>query len=345
MTNSNTENKRILVIRLSALGDVAMTLPVVYSLARQYPCLQVTMLTTPFFARLFINRPENLEVLAVDLKKNYHGTSGLFRLMKRLAGMRFDYVADLHNVLRSWMIGTMFRLKGIKVRMVDKGRKERMQLLHGDKSLQTRSYIQRYADTFESLGFPVSLDFRSLFDNQEVSVPLEVESNPIGIAPFARYTNKTYPLEKVSELVRLLTEKGFSVYLFGGGKKEQEQLERIERLIPNAHSLAGKYTIEDELRIMSKMQVMVSMDSANHHLASLAGTPVLSIWGSTTPACGFMGYAQKESNALFARLDCQPCTIAGSETCKKGGSLDCMNQLSPDIIVKHIKLMCNQEAL
>ncbi len=341
MTNNKNTNKRILVIRLSALGDVAMTLPVVYSLAKQYPALHVTMLTTPFFARLFINRPENLEIMAVDLKKDYHGASGLFRLLKRLAGMKFDYVADLHNVLRSWMIDTMFRLKGISVKMVDKGRKERMQLLHNDKSLQTKSYIQRYVDTFESLGLPVALDFHSLFEGIDISTPCEIKEHAIGIAPFARYMNKTYPLDKITELVRLMTGKGFTVYLFGGGKKEQELLENIEKQIPDTHSLAGKYPIEDELRIMSKMQVMVSMDSANQHLASLAGTPVISIWGSTTPACGFMGYRQNPDNALYLGLDCQPCTIAGSEKCPKD-NLNCMNELSPEVVANKIMSIIKQ---
>lgn len=329
-------NKRMLVIRFSALGDVAMTLPVVYSLAKQYPNLRITMLTTPFFARLFINKPENIEVMVVDLKSAYHGSKGLFRLIAFLSKKHFDYVADLHNVLRSWIIGNMFRMKGCRVKMVNKGRKERIKLLHANKSITTRSYILRYQDTFERLGFPVTLSFHSLFDGIEVFSPFSIAEKSVGIAPFARYTNKTYPLENICKLVRILSKKGFSVYLFGGGKHEQEILEQIEKENQNVYSLAGKYAIEDELRIISKMKVMVSMDSANHHLASLVGTPVVSIWGSTTPACGFMAYGQDIGNALCQNLDCQPCCIAGSEKCINTEKMKCMYKLSPEHIASRI---------
>ncbi len=330
------KNKRILVIRFSALGDVAMTLPVVYSLAKQYPELSITMLTTPFFARLFINKPANVEVIGVDLKKQYRGGKGLFRLIAFLSKKHFDCVADLHNVLRSWIISNVFRMKGCRVKMVDKGRKERIKLLHANKSITTRSYILRYQDTFEKLGFPVTLSFQSLFDGMNVSSPICIAERSVGIAPFARYTNKTYPLENVRKLVGTLTEKGFSIYLFGGGKHEQKILEKIEKEYQNVYSLAGKYAIEDELRIMSKMKVMVSMDSANHHLASLVGTPVVSIWGSTTPACGFMAYGQDVGNALYQNLNCQPCTIAGSEKCINTEKMKCMYKLSPEHIASRI---------
>ncbi len=326
---------RLLVIRFSALGDVAMTLPVIYSLARQYPHLKVTLLTTPFFARLFINVPENLEVVAVDLKKDYRGVRGLFRLLRLVAGMRFDFVADLHNVLRSWLIDCLMGLKGCRVRMVNKGRGERVCLLYGRRKAVARNYVMRYGDTFAALGFPVKLSFKSLFDKAEKIAPFDVPEKAVGIAPFARYANKTYPFEQTKEVVRLLSRHGFPVFLFGGGEKERALLEKLEAAFPNVRSLAGIFSIEDELRIMSCLRVMLSMDSANQHLASLVGVPVVSVWGSTTPACGFMAYGQSEENALCLNLDCQPCTIAGSKTCRKG-HFGCMHNLSPEVAVERV---------
>ncbi len=112
----------MLIIRFSALGDVAMTVPAIYSLATRYPDLNIDVVTRPFFARLFINAPDNVNVIGVDFNKDYKGVGGTLRLLRRLGKLRPDYVADLHNVLRSWIIDRYFRLRGVKVVMVDKMR-------------------------------------------------------------------------------------------------------------------------------------------------------------------------------------------------------------------------------
>jgi ADP-heptose:LPS heptosyltransferase len=93
--------------------------------------------------------------------------------------------------------------------------------------------------------------------------------------------------------------------------------------------------MSEELILMSHLDVMLSMDSANMHLASLAGTRVVSLWGGTTPACGFLGYGQNSHDALSAGLSCQPCSIAGSDRCPLG-HMQCVSALTPEIIVNHI---------
>lgn len=155
--NRHTDHakKRILVVRFSALGDVAMTLPVVYSLARQYPDVEIDFVTTPFFARLFLNPPANLTLRPVDLKKDYHGVKGTLRLLRYLSSLRPDYVADLHNVFRSWIIDRWFQLKGLKVVMVDKMRGARKAAI-SQKAPQP-SFFSRYTDVFAKLGFPVDV--------------------------------------------------------------------------------------------------------------------------------------------------------------------------------------------
>ncbi len=328
------KDENMLIVRLSALGDVAMTIPVVYSLARQYPDLRLTVLTSPFFARLFIGAPKNITLLTADTKGEHKGVTGMLRLIKMLSQQGFTSVADLHNVLRSWTIGAFFRLKGVPVAMVDKGRKERRRLLSHTQTTPSRSYILRYADVFGKLGYPVDVNFRSLFDGvHSPETPVEVAENSIGIAPFARYYNKTYPLPLMKQVAEELTRRGLKVFLFGGRGREKETLDSWERDIPGCVSVAGKYPIEQELAIMSRLDAVISMDSANQHLASLAGTRVVSIWGSTTPACGFTGYGQKEEDALCLNLECQPCTIAGAPRCRLG-SLKCMKSLTVDMIVE-----------
>lgn len=332
--------KHLLVIRLSALGDVAMTLPVIYSVAQAHPDCHFTVATRPFFARMFINRPSNVSLFEVDYKQTYKGLSGTFKLLRQLASLKIDAVADLHNVSRSWTIDGFFKLRGIPVAIVNKERMARQQLLKKNSSApKQKNYVLRYVEVFQKLGFSFSLNFKSIFESASPILPEFIKENEckkVGIAPFARYTNKTYPIEKMQEVVaRLSEDKAYEIYLFGG-KNEASILKKWEK--PNVHVLAGQFKIEDELTIMSALDVMVSMDSANMHLASLAGTKVLSMWGSTTPACGFMGYGQDEENALCLNLPCQPCTIAGSEKCQLG-HLQCLHQISPTLIVQKIKQM------
>ena len=100
---------------------------------------------------------------------------------------------------------------------------------------------------------------------------------------------------------------------------------------PNVESVAGKYTLGEELELMRGLRVMVTMDSANMHLASLVGTRVVSIWGATHPDAGFMGYGQSQNDCMQRDLPCRPCSIYGKKKCKFG-DYRCM-AITPEEIV------------
>lgn len=323
----------MLIIRLSALGDVAMTLPAIYSLAEQYPSLDIHVLTRPFFAKLFINAPTNVEVIGADFKGEYKGIRGMTRLLRRLARLHPDCVADLHNVLRSWTIDTFFRLRGVKVAMVRKQRASRRKLLR-NHTPQT-NFVDRYAQVFAKLGYPIHLTFRSIFPDGAPGSPMEIQHPAIGIAPFARYANKTYPPDRMFRAVRLLASQGYHIYLFGGRGDEAETLGKWASEVSCCTSLAGQFPITDELAIMAHMDAMITMDSANQHLAALTGTRVVSIWGSTAPICGFLAYGQNPADTICMNLPCQPCSVAGMPECPLG-HFDCMNRITPQAIADKI---------
>jgi len=94
-------------------------------------------------------------------------------------------------------------------------------------------------------------------------------------------------------------------------------------------------SLKEELILMSHLDVMLSMDSANMHLASLTATPVVSVWGATHPCAGFMGWRQPEENAIQATLDCRPCSIYGQKTCRRG-DYACLNMIKPETIAERI---------
>jgi ADP-heptose:LPS heptosyltransferase len=308
--------KHILVIRLSAIGDVAMTVPVLQQLLQQNPDLKITVLTQNFMAPLF-EPLERTEVYAIETKGKHKGLSGLYQLFRELKKQyRFDAIADLHNVLRSKVISSLFKIAAVKTATIDKGRKEKRELTSrtNKRLVQLKTSFQRYADVFNSLGLPLELDvFQTPFSKQPL--PLEmiplftVAKNNICIAPFAKHEEKMYPPAKMKMIIQKLSgNPQFQVFLLGGGKNEVAILNEWAKEFPGVINLAGKFSFKEELAIISHMDLMVSMDSANMHLASLFGVPVVSIWGATHPFAGFYGWAQPVVNAVQIDLYCRPCS-------------------------------------
>lgn len=319
----------VLVLRLSALGDVAMTVPVIYSAARQHPEVRFTVVTRPFFRRLFIDAHANVDFIDFDPRGPHKGVRGLLTLIRELKARKFTAVADLHDILRTRMIRTALHMQGIPVATVNKDRRARKQLTRLKERTFQENYVDRYADVFRRLGLPVEVNFSGFYQSDE-------PRRGVGIAPFARYQTKTYPPELMEQVARSLTDAGISVTLFGARGQEQEELAKWVERNPALTSLAGKLTIEEELRAMSRLQVMVTMDSANMHLASLVATPVVSVWGSTIPQCGFLGYGQSADRAVWLDLPCQPCSVAGLPKCPPG-HCDCLRRLAPSAITARVK--------
>lgn len=334
--------RKLLVMRFSAMGDVAMTVPVVTLLARQYPDLRITVLTRKRFVPMYEWAPANVEVLGIDLN-DYEGVGGLTRLFRQLHGRGFDAVADLHDVLRTKFVRTCFRMSGTRVAVIDKGRKQKKEIVgNGTSHAPLRLMTDRYADVFAELGLPVSLEGAgdSLFDmsGENMNRVNAIAGNKmqgerwVGIAPFAAHDMKVYPLEQMHKVADTLAAKGCKVFLFGAGKSESDVLATWEG--KNIISVCGKLGgLHDELLLMSKLNLMISMDSANMHMAAMIGTQTLSVWGPTHPKAGFTGWRQSEESIVQVDgLECRPCSIYGNKPCALGDHR-CMAQIVMESIV------------
>lgn len=335
------DTSALLVIRLSALGDVAMVIPVVGSLARTYPDRQIKVLTLSRFTSLFDHLPRNVQVLSVkrnEIKTLY----GMVRLLRLIDREDIGMVADMHNVLRSWMIDFYCMLQGKRVSVLNKGRFDRFCLLRLHRRSPQKPYIKRYEQVFQRLGFQFTLSFRYAIPNASDFVNRKDGQVIVGIAPFARYANKTYPLVQMETVVRLLSErKNFRVLLFSGAGKEKQTVRYWADKYNHVEAIGEKYRLDEEVAIMSQLNLMITMDSANMHLASLCGTRVISIWGATSPLCGFIGWNQREGDAVVSGCDCQPCTIAGGKTCRYG-DFHCLTAISPQAIVEKVISITNE---
>jgi len=302
---------RILAYRFSAFGDVAMTVPVFREFLEQNPGVEIIMVSRKNFEALFAGIP-NVTFKGIDLD-DYKGFFGLRKLSNELIReFNPDCIANLHDVIRTKVLDRIYRRKGFKVFKIDKGKEEKEHLtdVWNLEKVQLKKTVERYADVFRDMGFKVELSHKLR--------PVSMNKSGIGFAPFAQHKGKMLPLEKSYELARILARK-HTVYFFGGGKKETETLERWESEIPNTKNLSGKLNLTEELHQISQLELMISMDSANMHLASLVGTRCVSIWGATHPYAGFLGFGQSEEDVVQVKdLSCRPCSVFGDKECYRG---------------------------
>lgn len=341
---------RILIIRFSALGDVAMTIPVIHSLATQYPQHEITVLSRAVWQPLFQGLPENISFFGADLTGKHKGWWGLNKLYSELKALRFDYVADFHSLLRSKYLCLRFRLANIPVASICKGRDGKDQLVrrHHKVMEKQKSSFRRYEDVLEELGFPVLLNFTSIYGDRkgdfseiEAVAGAKEDQKWIGIAPFAKHIGKIYPIELQEQVVaHFAANPAVKVFLFGGGKSEQEVFDGWTAKYPSVVSMIGKLNMRTELNLMSHLDVMLSMDSANMHLASLVNIPVISVWGATHPYAGFMGWRQLPVNTVELDLPCRPCSVYGQKPCWRG-DYACLREIKPEQVIEKIEGVIN----
>ena len=330
--------KKLLIIRFSALGDIAMTAPIVHDLAVQYPDLEITMLSREMARPLFERMPNNVHFFAADLNGRHKGLIGLCRLWRDARMNDFDYIADFHDVLRTQWLRAEGCLHCKKVAKIDKGRKGKRALTREKNKVfvQQATSFERYAKVLEQLGFPIKpqfikLDYSSFCETQKATSEAWV-----GIAPFAKHQAKVYPLEKMEQVIKALSEReDTTIFLFGGGPAETEQIEALCTKYNNVQPAKSQQGLRGELALMGQLDVMLSMDSANMHLASLVGTPVISIWGGTHPYAGFLGWNQKPHDCVQLELSCRPCSVYGNKRCLRGDYM-CMNGITPEHILQKL---------
>lgn len=327
------------------MGDVAMTVPVLRALVNQHPQLKITVISRPFFKPFFEGIP-NLTFFAFDEKERHKGFLGLLRLFKDLKGLHIDAFADLHNVLRSKIVRNLFVLSGKKVAAVDKGRQGKKELTRAENKVfqQLPTMFERHVKVFEQLGFPVDLS-QPQFPEKAVLTP-EIAAligknykKLIGIAPFAQYTSKVYPLDLMQRVIdQLALDTTQSILLFGGGAHEIQQLNALAAQHKNVVVVAGKIKFQQELQLISNLDVMLSMDSGNAHIAAMLGVKVITLWGATHPYAGFLPFNQPLKNALTAdrkQFPMLPTSVYGNKNVP--GYEDAMRTITPEAIVTKIQ--------
>jgi ADP-heptose:LPS heptosyltransferase len=341
----NQKTKHIAVIRLSAMGDVAMTVPVLRALVLQHPEVKITVVSRPFFQPFFEGIP-NVNFFGVDLKERHKGFFGLLRLFSDLRKLDIDLVADLHNVLRSKVVRTLFALSGKKVAATDKGRAEKKALtsLTNKVFAPVKPMVERHVDTFNQLGFLIDLanpkfPEKAILSDEIISFTGTKNQNWIGIAPYAQYESKVYPQDLMQQVIDdLAKNKNVKILLFGGGSTEIQKLNQLQNNHENVMVVAGELSFEAEIQLISNLDVMLSMDSGNSHIAAMLGVKVITLWGATHPFAGFKPFNQPDDFCLTAdraQFPLLPTSIYGNK--KVEGYDEVMRTILPKKIVFSIQ--------
>ncbi len=342
---------KYLLLRFSAMGDVAMLIPTLYAVAEANPEDSFTFLTQPFFSKLLLEPPKNLKVKTIETRGKQKSFFGLMSYLLELRKEEYDCVIDLHNVVRTKLARWVLRLtSGTKFVSLRKPRKERKVLLatQAKDRKPLPQMIDLHCQTLRRSGLNVPQEIKPISIKEEevqgdtfYSIKKDGGSSikRIGIAPFASTASKTYDEEQMQELIRLLSlEENFYLYLFGARGQEEEKLKAWAKGNDRVLCLVGDSSIEEEMKLIATLDCLLSMDSANAHLAGMLGTRVVTVWCATHPWAGFMSLGQKMSDCLVPNQEEFPfCSIFGKV---KDQTIDIeayRRSIKPELIAKHIK--------
>lgn len=329
--------KHVLVIRLSALGDVAIMAPLVKDYAEANRDIQFTVAGPPLLEPLFEGE-ENVHYLGLKKKQSF------IKIYRALNVVGADTVVDLHRVNRVGFAIITLRLRHLfnphfRIFALHKGKVSRWLYLHHWWRHARKPQYERYDDVFRHAGLKsVNASMRQCVSADAPITNTITQSHTnaiIGVAPFSQHDGKIWPWEYTERLAMMLAERGYKVLLFGS-KEEAPQLEALAARHENISSVAGKQSFREELEIIKGLRLMVSMDSANMHFATVLGVPVVSIWGATHPDFGFYPHGQNPANALCANLECQPCSAFGQKPCRYG-DYRCLRAVTPEMALEKIE--------
>jgi len=329
---------RLLVIRTSAMGDVALVAPVIKSMTIQHRDTEIVILTRPPFESFFYSF-SGVKVFSTDFREKYTGLVGILKVYTDLKReYKFDHVVDLHDVIRSKILRWLFRLSGIPVTVIDKGRSDKRKVLNGIKKVNLIHSTERYYNTFAAAGFPLEKSEgpwivpTSEGRKRAENLLREKDLIHIGVAPLAKHELKMWPEKYMLTLIEMIAKRINVRFWLFSGREETPQLIAMQNRIPESVLVAGTLNLDEELALISRLNFMISMDSSNMHMAALAGTKVVSIWGGTDPLTGFGAWQQPDGFAIripVGELTCRPCTVYGKGKCKRS-DFACMNWLTPE---------------
>lgn len=329
------------------MGDVAMLVQAVHNALKSNSELKITLVTRPQF-QVFFGRHERLSFHTVDLKGKHKGLPGLLKLASELSSLRPGFFVDMHDVLRSKIVRSRMKLAGIKTIAFDKGRKEKTAMLQGKTVFRQLPHsIERYNDALKKNGIKIDENFHFTLPTSSHEFKIKPKTKVIGIAPFAAHESKEWGIENVRALIKLLNDSGsYEVLLFGGGKREVKLIKDLTYDFSCIRSVAGQFSLEEELSIMRSCHVFVAMDSSNMHLADLVDCSVISIWIATHPNFGFYAWNNRDNSIVLSQNKYKEIPLSIFGKLKSANDMakvvEIRKLITPEMVFERISDLLNQ---
>lgn len=318
--------KKILIIRLSSLGDILLTTPFIRALKNFNPSLKIDFLLRSEYQDVLKFNP-NLNELFFYTRNDFENLN----LIRKLRENQYDLIVDLQNNFRSR--GILSKLKGEKIKF-DKKSVQKILLVKAKINLLKNSppIPIRYAEVIE--GLQLDNSGLELFTDKEPSSIIKSKNNLVGICPGARHFTKRWPVEYYIQLSRFLIQNNFNVVLFGG-KIDREICKQIEREVPDVLNLQNDDDILQTASDMKLCSAVVCNDSGLMHAASAVGVKVLTIFGSSVREFGFAPYNCKSLLIENNSLSCRPCSHIGRDSCPEK-HFACMKDIKPEFVFNEL---------
>lgn len=316
---------RILLIRLSSLGDIILTMPLIKALREKYPEAQIDLIVKKEFVKLAEFFPGLSNVIGIDTTKDI-----LAKKVEELSVNSYTHILDLHNNFRSAKLRT---IKATTVTIVNKRTFKRWLLVKFKMNLLKKEpdVIGRYFETAKELG----VSDAGLAPSFDIDLN-NAMSNTAAICPGAKHWNKRWPAEYYQQLALALIDEGYQIDFYGN-KDERVLADTIASVLPknSFRNRCGELALHELPEAFAEVELAITNDSGLMHLASAAGCKTYSIFGPTVREFGFMPRSKKATVFENRGLDCRPCTTIGLETCPKG-HFKCMKDVTVEVLLKKV---------
>ena len=322
---------RVLVIRLSSLGDILLTTPVLRLLREHYPAAQIDFLTKAAYQDILYANP------CVDRLLLLKPRQGLMETLCSLRQTRYDVVIDLHRTLRSRLLSRGL-LAQRKLTYAKRTLRRALLVYLGWNTLRTMTPVpELYMAPLRRLGITAALpplemhltaesrEVMRTYMRQELS---ESAGRPLlAVAPGARWSTKRWPVERFAMAAQELAQtQGAAVVILGSGEDAQLAQELCQRLSVPVLNSAGQLSLMHTAALLQQCHLLLSNDSGLMHMATALGVPVVAIFGPTVQEFGFYPF-KSCAQVVSAAVTCRPCSTKGSRRCPRGHH-QCMQQVT-----------------
>jgi lipopolysaccharide heptosyltransferase II len=322
------EIKRILVIRLSSIGDVILTTPVLHAIKKQYPDAIIHFLVMDRYKDA-ISGNADIDRLILFPREKYRGLAGLIRFSRTFKDNQYDLIIDLHAKIRSMVISTLLKGKVFrcKKRSLWKSILVPLRLI---RYYVDDSIVRNYFKPLKKIQVYFTKETLSFHYDEADMEKVKHHNNVVVFAPGAAVNTKQWPAEYFAKLGRLLKDKIVLI----GGEAEFDAFEEIRAAIGNScENLAGKLSLKESGALISRSRYVLTNDSGPFHIARGVSKKVFVIFGPTDP---HMFDYDANSVLIYAAESCSPCSLHGDKICPKG-HFNCMLSLTPEKVYEIIQ--------